>query len=463
MKGMMKVNRIIILSVAGAVLLGSCAVPKRCTAPELNLPETIVPGQVADSLCIADIKWTELIRDTVLTKLINKTLERNKDMLMAIDRVNELKELHRVAKSAFYPTLDARGYINHELNQNPAGDKKIKVEPALKASLSWELDFFGRIRWGNRQALAEYMSSVEAQRATQMTLIASVSTAYYELIALDNELDIVRRTLVTRDENVKHAKLRFDGGMTTEIPYQQAQVEYARTASLVPELEKKISMKENEISILAGEYPNRVERMNIKEQGDFPDMNFVGIPSELLQRRPDIRSAEQSLKAATAKVGVAWASRFPSFKINLQGGLEGSGLEGFFSSPWTYVVGEIASPLFHFGKNKAKYEASVRAYEQEKHKYEKVVLEAFKEVNDAIVTYQTTTEKVILMRNLKNASRKYVDLTLYQLQNGYINYIDILDAQRSYFNAEIDYSNALRDEYLAVIRLYRVLGGGWDE
>ena len=443
-------------------LSASCSTPRKCTAPDLHLPDEIMADRVVDSLCIADLKWTELISDSLLTELIHRTLERNKDMLIAADRVNELRELHRVAKSAWYPGLDARGYITHELNQNAAGEKKIKVEPGLKASLSWELDFFGRIRQQNKGAMADYMASIEAQRATQMTLIAAVSTAYFELIALDNELNIVKRTLKTREENVRHAKLRFEGGLTTEIPYQQSQVEYARTASLVPELEKKIQMKENELSLLAGDYPSTVQRSQNTSRQNFPLMDQIGIASELVQRRPDLRAEEQKLKSAAADVGVAWANRFPSFRINLQGGLENNGIENFFSSPWTYVLGEITSPLFHFNKHRAKYKASIQAYEQQKHKYEQKVLEAFKEVNDAVVTYQTTREKVELMANLKEASQKYVELTRYQLQTGFIQYIDILDAQRSYFNAEIDYSNALRDEYLAIIKLYKALGGGWQ-
>ena len=453
-------NNILVLALA-AVLASACATPRRCTPPDLGLENATLRGNCVDSLCFADLSWTELIKDSLLTDLIWKTFEHNKDMLIAIERVNELKELHRVAKSAWFPTLDARGYTTHELNQNANGEKKIKIEPGLKASLSWEIDFFGRIRQSNKQAMAEYVSSVEAQRATQMTLFAAVSTAYFELIALDNELSIVRRTLTTREENVRHAKLRFEGGMTTEIPYQQSQVEYAKTAAMIPELENKIQMKESEISLLAGEYPSAIERSQTKERADYPQIKRVGIPSELIQRRPDLRAAEQDLKAAAAKVGVAWAERFPSFKINLQGGLENNELEGFFKSPWTYVLGEITSPLFRFGQKKARYEASIHAYEQQKHKYEKKVLEAFKEVNDAVVIYQTTCEKVELMGNLKEASRKYVDLTRYQLQNGVINYIDILDAQRSYFKSEIDYSNALRDEYLSIIKLYKALGGGW--
>ena len=296
----------------------------------------------------------------------------------------------------------------------------------------------------------------------QMTLVAAVATAYFELTALDNELDIVLRTLDTRRESVRQAKLRFDGGLTTEIPYQQAQVEYARTASLVPDLERDIALKEHEISLLAGEFPSSVERSLLNTHDKFPDLMHVGIPSELLQRRPDLMAAEQDLKSAMADVGIAWADRFPRLSLSFTAGVENNTFTRFFTGPYWYPVIDLTSPLFAFGKNKARYQAAIEAYNQEKYQYEEKVLEVFKEVNDAVTSYRSAHEKVALMGNLKDASRKYVELALFQYQNGYTNYMDVLDAQRSYFDAEIDYSNSVRDEFLAIIDLYKALGGGWS-
>ena len=320
------------------------------------------------------------------------------------------------------------------------------------------MDLFGRLRWANRAAMAEYLSSIESQRAMQMTLVAAVATAYFELIALDNELDIVLRTLDTRRESVRQAKLRFDGGLTTEIPYQQAQVEYASTASLVPDLERDIALKEHEISLLAGE----LERSLLNTHDQFPDLMHVGVPSDLLQRRPDLMAAEQDLKSAMADVGIAWADRFPRLSLSFTAGVENNTFTRFFTGPYWYPVIDLTSPLFAFGKNKARYQAAIEAYNQEKYQYEEKVLEVFKEVNDAVTSYRSAHEKVALMGNLKDASRKYVELALFQYQNGYTNYMDVLDAQRSYFDAEIDYSNSVRDEFLAIIDLYKALGGGWS-
>ena len=448
---------------AAAILLQGCgAAVKKCTDPQLEIPETIIPGEEADSLCLADLQWSEIFSDPLLKDLIEKTLEHNRDMLTATARVKELERLHRVVRADQFPSFRARANMEQENYQYTGADPVRDNEFGLKATVSWEIDLFGRLRWANRSAMAEYLASVESQRAMQMTLVAAVATAYFELTALDNELDIVLRTLDTRRESVRQAKLRFDGGLTTEIPYQQAQVEYASTASMVPDLQRDIALKEHEISLLAGEFPSSVERSLLNTHDQFPDLMHVGVPSELLRRRPDIMAAEQELKAAMAEVGVAWAERFPSFTISLAAGVENNTFVNYFTGPYYYPIASLVSPLFAFGKNKARYQAALQAYEQERYQYEEKVLEVFKEVNDAVTSYKSAREKVTLMGNLKDASRKYVELALFQYQNGYTGYIDVLDAQRSYFDAEIDYSNSVRDEFLAIVDLYKALGGGWS-
>ncbi|MBR2947662.1 MAG: TolC family protein [Bacteroidales bacterium] len=452
--------RIIILLIA-VVMAGSCSASKKCIEPQITLPDKVVAELSKDSLCLADLHWTEIIADTILRNLIDKTLENNKDLLSASAKVQELEKLHRVARADQFPSIGAEAYIDRE-SYNYSGDSpKTDIEVTAKLNLSWEIDFFGRLRHANREALAEYLESIEGQRAMQITLISQVAISYFELIALDSELEIISRTLETREEDLNKARLRFEGGLTSEIPYQQAQVEYATTASLIPDLLREIEMKENEISLLAGELPGPINRAHIHRYNLDTKMLQVGIPSDLLKRRPDIRAAEQGLKGAMENVGYAWADRFPRFVISLEGGLENNGFEGFFASPLTYMIGELTSPVFSFGKRKAKYEAAIKAYDAQRFQYEKKVLQAFKEVNDAVISYTSANKTVELMQNLKDASRKYVDLALFQHINGHISYIDVLDAQRSYLNAEIDLTNAVRDEYIALIELYKALGGGW--
>lgn len=266
-------------------------------------------------------------------------------MLTAAARVRELERLHRVVRADQFPSFNARGYLDQENYQYTDAAPVKDNEFGLKAGVSWEVDFFGRLRWANRGAIAQYLGSIESQRAMQMTLVAAVATAYFELAALDNELDIVLRTRDTWRENVKQARLRFEGGLTTEIPYQQAQVEYASTAALVPDLQRDIAIKEHEIALLAGEFPSAVERSKLNTHDRFPDLMHVGVPSELLQRRPDLMAAGQDLKAAMADVGVAWANRFPRLEISFTAGVENNTFTHFFTGPYWYPVLNLTSPL----------------------------------------------------------------------------------------------------------------------
>ena len=454
------------VAVAAAALLlfaaQGCGVSKKCIEPQLELPQTIVAGNYADSLCMADMEWSRMFSDTLLQELIEQALLNNRDMLTATARVRELAERHRVARADFFPSIEANAYVQRDDYDYSSGNFVQDDEVGINASLSWELDFFGNIRWANRKALAEYMSSVEAQRYMQMTIVAEVATAYFELVALDKELDVVQRTLRTREENMQYTKLRYDGGLTTPVPYQQSQVEYAATASLVPDLKRQVEIKKNELSLLTGEFPKEIERSDNGMEVMDSLMFQIGIPSDLIRRRPDIREAELALKAAMADAGMAWADRFPRFTISLRAGAENDSFSKLLTAPFTYLAGEIIAPVFSFGKKQAQYKAAIQAYEQKRYAYEQKVMEAFKEVNDALVSYTSARERQKLMGNLKEASLKYMDVTRTQYVNGYVNYIDVLDAQRSYFNAEIDLGNAVRDEYIALVNLYKALGGGWQ-
>lgn len=444
------------------IVCSSCSIQQQCIAPKITLPNQIVNELKTDSTCIADTHWSEIFTDPLLQNLINKTLDYNKDLLTATARVQELEKLHRITKADYFPAIGAKGYIEHETHNITTNNETLDLEVAAKLTLSWEVDLFGRIRWSKKEALANYLKTAEGQKALQMTLIAEIASSYYQLMTLDNKLEILTRTLNTRKEDLNKARLRFESGMTSEIPYQQAQVEYASTAAIIPDIQRQIKIKENEISLLTGEMPANIQRSKIQRHEISMNITDIGIPSDLIKRRPDITSAEQSLKSKMAKVGYAWAERFPRFVINLEGGLEHTDFKGFFTSPLTYAISELTTPLFTFGKRKAKYDAAIKAYDAERYQYEKKVLQAFKEVNDAIASYTSANQQVELMENLRNSAKKYLDLAQVQHINGQINYISVLDAQRSYLNAKINLSNAILNENIALINLYKSLGGGWQ-
>lgn len=240
-------------------------------------------------------------------------------------------------------------------------------------------------------------------------------------------------------------------------------VEYSSAASLVPALEQKLITARNALTLLMGEYPHEIlQRGKLALNSILPEKFPAGVPSSLLQRRPDVRAAEQRLAAAMANAGYTYADRFPSLKLGFTPGFENDDLKNFFKSPFTYVIGSITGTVFDFGKKKRKYKAAVAAYDQARLEYEQTVIEAFTEVNTAITTYRQIQESSRLKMDLRDATAKYIQLAHLQYRAGTLNYIDVLDAQRRYFDAQIGVSNAIRDEYFALINLYKVLGGGWQ-
>ena len=453
----------ILISWAAIGWLAACSPVRHCQAPEVALPERIAAEAPADSATIADMEWWRFYGDAHLCGIIERTLANNRDMLAAAARVEQMRQLYRIDKAERLPNLSASGYADYETNDYAGKAPSRDPEFGAKLTLAWELDLWGNLRWAKRRSGARYEASIEEERAMRMTLVAEVAAAYFRLVALDNELSIVRRTLATRNEGVEQARLRFEGGLTSETVYQQAQVEYASTATLIPDLERRIETTENAIALLMGETPDlRIERHRMEIDELLPDSLPVGVPSGLLQRRPDVRASEQQLRAAMASVGIAYADRFPRLSFNLTGGLENDDLSGFFRSPFSYVVGRLASPVFGFGRKQARYRAALAAYDEARYGYEQKVLEVLREANDAVITYRNLRKTATLKATLRDAARKYVELAYLQYRNGAINYIDVLDAQRRYFDAQIGLSNAVRDEHLALVQLYKALGGGWQ-
>lgn len=445
----------------GVLILAGCSVQKECRYPELNLPAGIVAGQ-GDTVALSDRKWWEVYRDPMLCSLIDRTLEHNRDMLSAEAYMHQMKEFHRIGKSALLPAVGLDAYAERKTTDYHGEGYEASPEFALKASLSWELDLWGNLRWAKRKSAAEYLASVEAARAMRMSLVSEVATAYFELVALDHELEVLRYTVEIREESVLQAKLRFEGGLTSETAYQQAKVELASAAALIPDIELRIAQKENQISVLLGEYPSHIARSKMDINVILPESLPVGLPSTLLQRRPDVRQSEQKLKAAMAAAGMAYADRFPRLSIDLTGGFENDAVKRLLSSPFTYLAGNMASPLFAFGAKRARYRAALAAYDQARLAYEQKVLQVFREVNDAVVAYRNMRKTAELKFNLKEAARQYVALAKLQYINGVIRYIDVLDAQRKFFDAQIEESKAVRNEHLALVGLYKALGGGWQ-
>ncbi len=448
------------LIIISLLYLSSCKIGHHYTKMDIDIPDTF-SNYSQDSSCLADFTWWDVYADTSLRNLIQHTLENNKDMKIAIAKVKELSAKKNIDFANFFPQINSKIYAQNE-GTNYRGDKYTDdFEFGAKANISWELDLWGNLRWANEAAVAEYLSTVEGQRALMMSLVAEVAENYFELIALDNELIIVKQTLKAREEGVKLAKIRFEGGLTSETSYQQAKLEYAKTATMLPDLEKKISIKENEILMLSGCYPQRVEREMLQKNLTLPDSIPVGLPSDLMERRPDVKMAEQKLIAANAKVGVSYTNMFPRIALTTDLGFETDKLSTMFSSPMFFIGANLLSPIFNFGKNKAKYKAQIAAYEQECYRYEKVVMSAFYEVMNALVEFDKIKSIYETRLLLEQSAKVTMDLAQLQYINGVIGYLDVLDAQRNYFDAQIGLSNAYRDKQITMVKLYKALGGGW--
>lgn len=458
------INYIIALSFAFGLIFSSCKVGQKYKAPDLSSMPAQFDTIDENHQSITDIGWGTLYKDTVLTKLIDKALDHNKDILIATARIKEMIANKRIQFAGMLPEIgvevgEQREYLNYD-GHNKSNTPKIKGN----MNVSWELDLWGNLRWQNEAGVAAYMQSVEAQKALRLTIVAQVAQSYFELKALDRQLKIVRQTLEARKEGVWFAQLRYQGGLTSEIPYRQSVVELARTETLVPNLENQIKLKENDLAVLVGDYPSTaIPRGEDIYSMDIPDELPVDLPSSLLRRRPDVRLAEQRLIEKNAQVGAALTDMFPKLQLTGKLGGQSDELSNFLESPAWFISGFLTGPVFNFGKNKAKHNAAKAAYEQEVYSYEKTVLNVFKEVNNAISTFRKAKEMRESQEKLYNSAQSYHKLARLQYVNGIVNYLDVLDAQRQLFDAEIALNNAILTELTAVVDLYKVLGGGLEK
>ncbi len=444
------------------LLLPACSGVKGLQAPYVHHYDKFSKIDYVDSLCLADLEWWKFYSDSTLCSLLERVVTNNRDLLKSEARIEQLRQLYGIEKKNLLPEIGYDASVEYETVDFGGKGASTGSTYALKIPIAWEINLWGSQIWSKRAAEAEYHATEEDSRALKMELIAETADAYYTLMALENELSIVRRTMATREESVRIAKLRYEGGLTSEMLYNQTMVEYSSAAALVPVLEQKVFATRNKLCLLMGEVPHDIEQIGHMPQTFVgPEKLSTGLPSELLKRRPDIRAAEQRLNAARANVGMAYADRFPSFHINFFPGLDNDELAGFLKSPYSDFIAGLTGPLIDFGRRKKKYKAAIAAYEEARLEYEDVVLKAFTEVNTILHTYYHVQESYKRTKELLESSAEYMQLAQLQFRSGMLNYIDVLDAQRSYFDAQISFANAIRDQYTSLVNIYKALGGGW--
>jgi len=438
--------------------------------PNYDRPVTPAPTAFRDSAALAvargdtsfaDLPWWELFRDTTLQRLVRTALEQNPDLLIAAERVTESAARLGVTKSQLYPWLNAGGQAQAIGNGATQSDYV-----GIGLSASWELDLFGRIRRSTERDRAFLMASEEARRGVILSLVSGVASAYVALRTSDLQLEIARRTAQLRLETVTLARTRFEGGVTGEIDYRQAQSQYEDARTLVVNLEEQIAKQENALSILLGRAPGAVPRgRGIRDQ-PLPAAVPAGLPSGLLDRRPDVRRAEMELAGLTANVGAAKALLFPNISLTGFLGLASGQLLGLNfnneAATWN-VAGSILQPIFQGGRLRNNVAVTESQMRQSALAYRSVVLNALREVEDALTEVRLAGQRSASLDSQVVYNTIVLRLADTRYQGGVAEFLEVLDAQRTLLSVELAAADASQRRVGALINLYRSLGGGWQQ
>ncbi len=452
------------------LVLGGCAAGPDYERPELDVPENYIqPVQQGESF--ANTPWWELFQDEQLQELIRIALEENQDLGIAAARVEEFRAVLGVTRADQYPSVDitasgaqTEGSDNVFPGSVPGfGDDKVE-NYRLSADVFWELDLFGRLRRSTEAARAQLLATEEAQRSITISLVASVASTYMLLRDLDAQFEIARRTQDTRTDSLSIIQARFDKGTVPRLDVNQAEIELAVADSAVATAERTVIQTENALAVLLGRNPGAIPRGLALEQQTLPPGIPSGLPSELLQRRPDVLASEAELAAQTARIGVAQAARWPSLSLTGALGFESDDLSTLTDSGsdfWSAGLG-IVQPLFNAGRNKSRVEVEEARTEQALLAYEQTVQRAFREVEDSLVAVRTYRSEHEARRRQVAAARSAAILSRARYNGGVTSYLEVLDTERSLFNAELTESQTLRLYINAIIELYKALGGGWN-
>ena len=416
---------------------------------------------------VASPGWWRQFQDPVLDQLVEIALRENKDLKIASARIEEYLGRYAFTRADQFPRLDADASGDRTRtpgSSNVSGNSTITNNFQAAALLSFELDLFGRLRRATEAAQAELLATEEARRTVILALVTGVASNYVQLRSLDQQLAISRRTLETRAESLRIAQLRFKAGLTSELDVRQAEAEYQAAAVQIPQLESAIAQREDAISLLLGRNPNAIARGRTLDRL-APPTPPAGLPSELLERRPDIRQAEQQLIAANANIGVAKAAYFPVISLTGLFGYISPQLEDLFQGPsrtWNFGGG-LTVPIFTAGKIAGQVQVAEAVQQQALASYEKTIQTAFGEVEDNLIALRKGRERLQAQQAQTEAYRRYLKLAKLRYDNGYTSYLEVVDAERNLFNAELTTAQNQGDVLVALIGLYKAMGGGWVE
>ena len=455
---------------AALLLLTGCAVGPKYKQPPVAVPDVyrgLDPNAGPQTnASLGDEKWWTVFQDEQLQQLIREALAHNYDVRIAAERVLQAQALLGITRADQYPTISGGAAAsNTRFPQTKALTPFETNANQVSLSLFWELDFWGKFRRATEAARANLLATEWGQKAVMSSLVSNVASAYFQLLELDSEMEISRNALDSRKESLRLVEIRAKGGATSLMDVRQSEQLVYTAAANIPDLERRIEQQENFISILLGKNPGPVTRgKKLTENAILPTVP-AGLPSSLITRRPDIQSSEQLLIAANARIGVARAAYFPQIALTADAGYQSTALSNLFTGPagfWTFGA-QLAQPIFTGGRIRS----NVRFTEAQKREavlsYQQTIQQSFREVSDSLVAYRKNQEFRAQEELLTTSAGDAVRLANIRYRGGVTSYLEVLDSDTRYFDAQIALAQAQLNERLALVQLYNALGGGWQQ
>ncbi|VWB77330.1 type I secretion outer membrane protein [Burkholderia lata] len=447
--------------------LGGCMLGPDYVRPKVDVPATF-RFQSAEAEDVANTAWWQQFQDPALNDLIAAALAENRDVKIASARVDEFLGQFVSTRSALLPQIGAGVDVSRQRSSQsgpvplPATVSPVSNQFQASVSASWDIDLFGKVRRETEAARANLHASEDARRATILTLVASVASSYITLRSLDRQLEIAKATTASRAESVRVFTARFKGGEVSQMELAQSQSEYEATQAAIPQLETQIAQQEDALSVLLGRNPGPIVRG--RELADLATPAVPsGLPSDLLERRPDLLQAEQNLVAQNALIGAARALYFPSISLTGLFGSVSSRFSNLFTGParvWSFA-GSVTVPIFTGGNIAGQVRQANARQQQALYSYQKAIEVAFQQVEDALITLQKSREQLDTQGRQIEALHTYERLARMRYEEGYTSYIEVLDAERTLFNAELSYTQTRGTTLTSLVNLYVAMGGGW--
>jgi multidrug efflux system outer membrane protein len=452
------------------LIMTGCAVGPNYKRPAVNTPATFRGApEVVSTNSFADLPWWGVFKDPALQTLVREALTNNYDLRITLTRVDQARAIQAQARSQFMPQIGyqseaARGG-NEYLGFVTPNPKPVTTDSYLAGfEAFWEIDLWGRVRRMNEAARANFMASQEGRRAVQISLVSGVAGAYFELLELDNQLTIAQSTRDSYERTLKLFSDQHAGGLASKLEVSRAELALRSVTATIPEIERQIALKENEINTLLGRNPGPVTRTSTLLAQEMPVEIPVGLPSSLLERRPDVRAAEQQVRAANAEIGVAIGDFFPRIGLTTFYGGTSMDFDKLLKSEaniWS-AAATAAGPVFTGGRLTGRYRQTKAAFEQAKLSYQQTALVAFREVSDALISHRRFEDERGEQAQAVDAGREAVELATARYQEGKASYYEVLEAQQLLYPAENSLSRIEAARRLTIVQLYKSLGGGWE-